>query len=39
MAVTLADGRRCIAWVYLYNCLVTENAQIASGDFLASIAR
>ncbi|MGY6554247.1 MAG: gamma-glutamylcyclotransferase family protein [Wenzhouxiangella sp.] len=32
--VTLQDGKRCSAWVYLYNRSVTERARIVTGDFL-----
>lgn len=32
--VTLAQGRTCTAWVYLYNRPVAESARIVSGDFL-----
>ena len=38
LEVTLARGQRCTAWIYLYNRPLKEDARIASGDFLASMA-
>lgn len=33
--VTLLDGSRCSAWVYLYNRSVAKAKRIVCGDFLA----
>jgi gamma-glutamylcyclotransferase (GGCT)/AIG2-like uncharacterized protein YtfP len=37
--VTLSDGRRVLAWTYIYNRVVDPTARIVGGDFLRAASR